>query len=69
MLWSLATMKLLLGDRAMALLERGVEDLSGEFKSQNVANTLWAFATMQVLRYKHLLRLYQGSIKALSELS
>ena len=58
MLWSLATMKLLLGDRAMELLERGVEDLSGEFKSQNVANTLWAFATMQVLRYRNLLRLY-----------
>ncbi len=54
MLWSLATMKLLLGDRAMGLLERGVEDLSGEFKSQNVANTLWAFATMQVLRYRAL---------------
>ena len=58
MLWSLATMKLLLGDRAMELLERGVEDLSGEFKSQNVANTLWAFATMQVLRCRNLLRLY-----------
>jgi uncharacterized alpha-E superfamily protein len=27
-------------------LERRAEAISGEFNSQNVANTLWAFATM-----------------------
>jgi len=34
------------GERVMGQLERRVEAISGEFNSQEVANTLWAFATM-----------------------
>jgi hypothetical protein len=34
------------GERTMRQLERRAETISGEFNSQNVANTLWAFATM-----------------------
>jgi hypothetical protein len=30
----------------MGQLERRTETISGEFKPQDVANTLWAFATM-----------------------
>jgi len=30
----------------MGLLEGRAEAISGEFNSQNVANTLWAYATM-----------------------
>jgi hypothetical protein len=34
------------GERMMGQLERRAEAMSGEFNSQDVANTLWAFATM-----------------------
>jgi hypothetical protein len=34
------------GERMMGQLERRAEAISGEFKSQAVANTLWAYATM-----------------------
>jgi hypothetical protein len=32
----------------MGQLERRAEAISGEFNSQDVANTLWAFATMGI---------------------
>jgi hypothetical protein len=31
----------------MGQVERRAEAISGEFKSQNVANTLWSYATME----------------------
>jgi hypothetical protein len=34
------------GERMMGQLERRAEAISGEFKPQEVANTLWAFTTM-----------------------
>jgi hypothetical protein len=34
----------------MGQLERRVEAISGEFNSQEAANTLWAFATMGTSR-------------------
>jgi hypothetical protein len=34
------------GERMMGQLERRTEAISGEFNSQNVTNTLWAFETM-----------------------
>jgi hypothetical protein len=34
------------GERMMGELERRAEAISGEFKPEEVANTLWAFATM-----------------------
>jgi ribosomal protein L14E/L6E/L27E len=36
------------GERMMGRLERRAEAISVDFNSQNIANTLWAFATMQV---------------------
>ena len=43
-LWAFVTMETKLGERMMGQLERLVEAISGEFKSQ--AKTLWAFTTM-----------------------
>ena len=37
---------LVLRERLMEQLERRMEVMSGEFNSQTIANTLWAFATM-----------------------
>jgi hypothetical protein len=34
------------GERVMGQLERRTEAISGDFNSQDIANTLWAFATM-----------------------
>jgi hypothetical protein len=34
------------GERMMRRLERQGEAISGEFNSQAVANTLWAYATV-----------------------
>jgi hypothetical protein len=34
------------GKRLIGLLERWAEAISGEFNSQEVANTLWEYATM-----------------------
>jgi hypothetical protein len=34
------------GDRMMGRLEWQVEEISGEFNSQAVSNTMWVFATM-----------------------
>jgi hypothetical protein len=36
------------GERMMGQLERRAEAISGEFNSQHIANTLWAYATMGV---------------------
>jgi hypothetical protein len=33
-------------ERVTGLLEERVETISGEFNSQDIANTLWAFLTM-----------------------
>jgi hypothetical protein len=38
------------GERMMGRLERRAEAISEEFKSQEVANTLWAFATMGTMQ-------------------
>ena len=47
MLWAFATMGTKPGERMMGQLERRAEAISGEFNSQEVAKTLWAFATIR----------------------
>ncbi len=41
-LWAFATMGTKPGDRMLGHLERQAEAISGEFNSQDIANTLWA---------------------------
>ena len=45
-MWAFATMGAKPGEWMMGQLERRMEVMSGEFNSQTIANTLWAFATM-----------------------
>jgi hypothetical protein len=43
--WVLATMGTKPGERVMGQLGRLTEAISGDFNSQDIANTLWEFAT------------------------
>ena len=46
-MWAYPTMGRKPGERMMGQLERRADAISGQFKSQVVANTLWAFATVE----------------------
>jgi hypothetical protein len=47
-------------------LGRRAEAISGEFKSQNVANTLWAFATVGTKPGKRMMGQLQRRAEAIS---
>jgi hypothetical protein len=47
-------------------LERRAEAILGEFKSQDVANTLWAFATMGTKPGERLMGQLEGRAEAIS---
>ena len=49
----------------IGLMERLVEDLSGEFYSQAVANTLWAFATMGRMPRERIIELLETHAEAM----
>jgi hypothetical protein len=50
----------------MGLLEGRAEAISGEFNSQNVANTLWAYATMGRQPGERLMGMLEGRAEAIS---
>ncbi len=50
----------------MGLLEVQAEAISGEFTSQGVANTLWAYASMGMKPGERLMGLLEGRAEAIS---
>jgi hypothetical protein len=56
------------GERMMGQLERRLEAISGEFNSQEVANTLWAFATMGTKPGERMMGQLERRAEAISEI-
>jgi hypothetical protein len=52
----------------MGQLERRLEAISGEFNSQEVANTLWAFATMGTKPGERMMGQLERRAEAISEI-
>ena len=50
----------------MGLLEERAEVISGEFNSQHVANTLWAYATMRARPGERIMRQLERRVEAIS---
>ena len=54
------------GERLMGLLEGRAEAIAGEFNPQEVANTLWAYATIGRQPGERVMGLLEGRAEAIS---
>ena len=64
---ALAEMKRVVGKRMLALLERRVEEISGDFSAHNISNTMWALAVMKITPGERMLELLEGRVEIISE--
>jgi hypothetical protein len=54
------------GDQLMELLDGQMETISGDFKSQHVSDTLWAYARMRRKPGERLMGLLEGRMETMS---